>query len=478
MNRYDVAIIGAGSAGLTAAFTAAGFGKKTLLIDRRNPGGECTWHGCIPSKALINEAKKVHSIKSYVPDFKYKTEEAMKHVHEVREAVYKHEDPNALKQAGIEFLQGVASFKDSKTLLVNGREIRAKKYLIATGATAWVPVIEGENNVPYLTNETLFELNDLPRSMLVLGGGAIGVELAQAMCRLGVHVKLVEMQQSLLFREESALVEPLQNQLAVEGVEIYTGAKAIKFEKMESGVRLYYDQYDALGVHLYEEGPDKTRFIEADTVLIAIGRKANVEALDLDSAGIKYNRKGIQVNRYMQTSQPHIYAIGDVVGPYQFSHMANLQGITAVQNALLPIKRRVRYEHTAWVTFTDPELGRAGMTEIEARAKYGDRIRVYNYDFNQLDRARTKGKTIERLKLILDHRGKVVGLSILAERAGEMICEVQVLKSLGHPFHKMADVIHPYPTYSEVFSKLGKQVKVDTLLNNPMVKYFRKDKSK
>ena len=462
MKKYDVIILGAGSGGLTVAFTARGFGKKVLLIDKSKPGGECTWSGCVPSKALINEAKKVHSVKKYVKDFEYDSKIALDHVKSVREGIYLHEDPETLNKEGIDYVEGFAKFNSSHIIEASGQEFYGKNIFISTGSSPFVPPIKGLDQVPYLTNETIFELERLPKSMIVLGGGAIGVELAQAMNRLGVKVDLVEMMPTIMFREEADHVHRLESILEDEGVVLHTGSKAVLIEGDDKQVELTYEKN---GV---------THKLSGDQLLVAIGRKPNIEGLDLDLVGIKHNRKGIQVNPYLQTSLKNVYAIGDVVGPYQFSHMANVQGIQASQNALLPLKRKVNYDHVGWVTFTEPELARAGMTEAEARDKYGDSIRVYNYDFNDLDRTRTKGISKETIKVILDKKGKVLGTSILSDRAGEMIGELQVLKTLGHNFSKMAKVIHPYPTYSEVYSKIGKKVMVDNLLNNPIVRIFRK----
>lgn len=462
MKQYDVIVIGAGSGGLTVAFTAVGFGKKVLLIDKSKPGGECTWSGCVPSKALINEAKKVHGVKKYVPDYDYDTKQALDHVKAVREGIYAHEDPETLNKAGIDFVMAEASFIDRTTIKADDETYSAKKIFISTGSSPFVPPIDGLEQVSYLTNDSIFELERLPKSIIVLGGGAIGVELSQAMSRLGVKVELVEMMSTIMFREEISHVERLQEILADEGVQLHTGSKAVQVEKLEDTIVLTYEK-DGI-----------TNQVKGEQLLVAIGRKPNISGLNLEGVGIKYERRGIQVNNYLQTSISNVYAVGDVVGPYQFSHMANVQGILATQNALLPIKRKVNYDHTAWVTFTEPELARAGMTEAEARDKYGDSIRVYDYDFNDLDRTRTKGHSKEMMKVILNAKGKVLGTSILSDRAGEMIGEIQVLKTMGHNFSKMGKVIHPYPTYSEVFSKIGKKVMVDNLLNNPIVKMFRK----
>ncbi len=466
MDIYDVVIIGAGSGGITAAVTAAGFGKKVLLIDKNRPGGECTWSGCVPSKALIHEAKKVFTVRNEVKEYSYDSKKALDHVHAVRETIYAHETPEALSQSGIEYLNGEARFKDSTTLLAGGREIRGKKFIISTGSSPFVPPIDGLDSVSFLTNENIFELERLPQSLIILGGGPIGLELAQAAGRLGTAVQLVEMMPVLIFREELEFSLAIQKRLIEEGVKIHLGAKATHISRSGDKIALTYER----------DGEDHS--IEADSLLVAIGRKPNLDGLELDKAGIKYNRKGIEVNSRLQTSRPHIYAIGDVVGPYQFSHMANVQGILAVQNAILPIKRKIQYDHVAWVTFTEPEIARAGMTEGEAREAYGDSVRIYDYDFNNLDRAMTGGETIEKMKVILNRKGKVLGISVFADRAGELIGEAQLLKSRGINFAKMGSVIHPYPTYSEVFSKIGKRVMVDNILNHPLVKLFRKQELK
>ncbi|MGL1891616.1 MAG: FAD-dependent oxidoreductase [Spirochaetaceae bacterium] len=462
MDLYDVVVIGAGSGGITSAVTAAGFGKKVLLIDKNRPGGECTWSGCIPSKALIHEAKKIHTIRKEIKDYSYDSKNALDHVHAVRKNIYSHETPEALTKSGIEYLQGEASFKDPTTLVVGDKEIKGKKYIISTGSSAFVPAIEGLDSVPYLTNENIFELERLPKSLIILGGGPIGIELAQAIRRLGTDVQLVEMKPVLIFREEKEFSLSIEKQLSSEGIKLHLGAKANKISKSGDKISLKYEK----------DGSEQ--IVEANSLLVAIGRKPNIDRLGLDNAGIKYNREGIEVNTSMRTTSKKIYAIGDVVGPYQFSHMANVQGILATQNAILPINRKINYDHVAWVTFTEPELARAGKTENEARKSHGDSIRIYDYDFNQLDRAMTGGETIEKIKVILDKKGKVLGVSILADRAGEMIGEVQLLKTRGINFSKMASVIHPYPTYSDVFSKIGKSVMIDNILNNPIVKLFRK----
>lgn len=460
--KYDIAIIGAGAAGLTAAFTAAGFSKKVVLIDKNLPGGECTWSGCIPSKSLINIAEEVHHAKKYTPNLQVDTSVVLKDVQDIIQKVYAGESPEVLKEAGIDFINGYAKFIEPHAVEVDGERIEAKKIILSTGSSPLVPPIEGLDKVPYLTNETIFNLKSFPKTMTILGGGAIGVELSQALNRLGVKVTLVEKSDRILPKDEKDQVLMIQQRLLDEGVIIHTSATAVKAAK-------HGDQTDLV---IDKDGKETT--ITNASLLVALGRKANVEGYDLEKAGVKYDSKSIQVDDHMETTAKGIYAIGDVVGPYQLSHMANYQGITATQNAILPINKKIDYENVTWCTYTDPELGRSGLSEDEAREKYGDDIRVYEHEYAEIDRANTKKDSIGTVKIILDKKGYILGASILGDRAGEIISQIQTIKSLHINMGKLSGVIHPYPTYSEVLVKIGKKVYVDNLLNQPVVKTFNK----
>lgn len=461
---YDIAVIGAGSGGLTAAYTAVGFGKKVLLIDENLPGGECTWSGCIPSKALINEAQKIHAVREVMGTAPCDTEKAMKKVHEIIGDVYKHESPEALKADGIDFLRGRAVFSSADRLSVGDTAIQAKKYIISTGSSPYIPKIAGLKEAGYLDNETLFKKKSLPKSIAILGAGAIGVEMAQAMNRLGVKVNLIFLSKEILEKDEPEHACKIQKQLEVEGVILWPETETKEIKKEEKGVTVYFEK----------NGQREEIYVEE--ILMATGRVPNTKDMGLEAAGVIYDRKGIQVDKYMRTSQKNIYAVGDVAGPYMFSHMANVEGIQAIQNAVLPFNRAVKYNHVPWVTFSSPELAQTGMTEREAKKLYKDEVRIYTYEFNRLDRAITKGNTIESIKLVLNKKGKILGASVLADRAGEIIGEIQLLKALGKNVSCLSTVIHPYPTYGEVLNKLGKQVAVDNLLQNPIVRLFRKEK--
>ncbi len=461
MKKFDVAIIGAGAAGLTTAYTAKGFKKSVIVIDKDKPGGECTWAGCVPSKALINQANDIFTAKKY-SDFEVDTIKVMNNVRNVMEEVYEDESIEVLQKDGIEFMSGKAKFLTANQLDVEGEIVEAKTIFICTGSSPMIPPIDGLSDVNYLTNESFFKLEQLPKEIIVLGGGVIGVELSQAMTRIGVKVHLVEMADSILPREDKELTNILKEKLEAEGVNLHLSHKAIK---------VYEQDHE---VHLVLERESKITEIKGDKILVALGRVPNIRSLDLEQVGIKFNRQGIEVNDYLQTSCKNVYAVGDVSGGYMLSHMANYEGIKAVQNAVLPFKRKVDYSHVSWCSFTSPELATAGLTEAQAREKYGDAIRVYRHSYAHLDRAKTKSDSTGLVKVIVDKKGKVLGCSIIGERAGEIISEVQVVKTLGINFAKLSGVIHPYPTYSEILNKISKKVAVDNLLNMPIVKLFNK----
>ncbi|TCS40332.1 dihydrolipoyl dehydrogenase family protein [Reinekea marinisedimentorum] len=462
MKKFDLIVIGSGAAGLTSAFTALGFGKSVLIIEKHKSGGECTWSGCIPSKGLINQAKDVYTAKKFA-SIEVDSGTILQNVRAISEGIYEHETPEVLEKAGAVFVQGAAVFESAKVIRVGETKYKAKKVVIATGSSPMVPPIPGLDTVPFLTNDNFFEQQQLPKSIIVLGAGAIGMELSQSMNRLDVDVTVVEMMPEVMFREEPEFSKVIREKLTKEGVHFHIGTKAVGVEKTANGIALSVEK-------------DGNNFIlEAESLLVALGRSPNIQGMNLEAAGIKTER-GIVVDATLQTSAKGVYACGDVAGPYLLSHMANYQGKIATMNALLPINRKVNYEHVSWTTFTDPEFARAGLTEAEAREQHGDNIRVYHYDFNKLDRAKTKAGDQGQIKLITNQKGKVLGAHIIGERAGELIAEVQTVKTLGINFAKLQGVIHPYPTYADALRQMAQQVFIDNLLNLPVVKLFRKSK--
>lgn len=465
---YDLIILGGGGGGITGAMLAHGLGKKVALIDKRRFGGECTWSGCVPSKSLLHAAHMVATARrasvysvGAQPDDRVSGAAVLQSVRDIVADIYEDERPETFEKLGITALENASvRFTDAHTVEASGKKMSAKKFLIATGSSPLVPPIPGLDAAPYYTNENIFSLDQLPASLMILGGGPIGVELAQAMNRLGVAVTVIEMAPAILIREEAELAARLSDILTREGVRLITGAKVVRVENPERPAVLY----DKDGIQ------GRT---EADALLVAAGRRPNIEGLDLDHISLAVTRQGIAVNGYLQTSLPHIYAAGDVVGPYQFSHMANYQAIVAVSNAFLPFKKRVNCDAVPWCTFTDPELARSGLTEAQARGKYGSKIRVYRADYAKLDRARTERATDGLAKFVCDARGKILGIHILGARAGEVLHEAHAARTLGIPLHKLNEVIHTYPTYSELTRLAARAAYIDRIASHPVVRLVK-----
>lgn len=459
MPHFDLIVIGAGAAGLTALYTALGLGKRVLLVEKALPGGECTWSGCMPSKALINQANSFYEASKYgalVAD----GPQVMARVRQVSQNVYAHENPEVLINAGAQYVQGQARFLSAHVIEVNGTTYQGKAFILATGSSPALPDLPGLASVDFLTNESLFRLRDLPTSLLILGGGVIGLELAQAMNRLGVAVTVLEMQAEVLAREEPEMAALVRGQLAAEGVCFQLATQALAVEKTASGVRVQTRSQQGEGQ------------IEGEALLVALGRRPNCQGLGLEALGINLDH-GLKVNKYLQTQCKHIYACGDLVGPYLLSHMANYQAKRATLNALLPWRQAVDYRHRCWTIFTDPELAHAGLTESEARAHYGDSIRVYRFDMAQLDRVMTKEGDQGLIKVILDRKGQILGAHIWAQRAGDLLAPIQLLKTKKIKFTQLQSVIHPYPTYAEALRKLSQQVFLDDLRNLLPLRWWR-----
>jgi pyruvate/2-oxoglutarate dehydrogenase complex dihydrolipoamide dehydrogenase (E3) component len=303
--------------------------------------------------------------------------------------------------------------------------------------------------------------------MIILGGGPIGVEMATAFNRLGTAVTLVEMAPSILFREDQELAGILAGRLVQEGVSLITGAKVIEASVQGGGV--------ALTIQAKGAGPRLT----AGALLVAAGRRPNTEGLDLEAAGVEFDAKGIRVDKYLRTTAKNIYAAGDATGPYQFSHVANYQAIIAVSNALLPLRRKAMYDHVPWCVFSDPELARSGLTEQEASEKHGGTIRVYRVPYSGIDRAVTDRAETGLAKFICGRRGRILGIHILGERAGEVMHEAHAAKALGIPLYRLDRVIHAYPCYNDVVKQAARSAYIDRVQGNPLVrlvKFFRRSK--
>lgn len=423
--NYDLAIIGGGAAGLVSGVAAGAVGTRTAIVEIEDRlGGECSWTGCVPSKALIHQASLAHRCGSN-PDGNI-----MKKVQEtVLKASKASKAKNLLDSYSVDLYNGSSSFKDNHTLIMNnGTAIQAKKFILCTGSSALIPGIEGLNE-GYLTNREVWQLPDLPESLIIIGGGPIGTELAQSFYRLGTKVTLLEGQDRLLLRDDQDLARELTKALIDEGIDIRLNTMAEKVTRTDQG-------------WMVEAGGDK---ISGQHLLIALGRQANTDGLNLEAAGVDYNRNGIFVNRHLRTTAVNIWAAGDCIGGPQFSHIAEIEAKTAVRNALFPLNSSVNYQGTPWTTFTDPEMAHLGLTEEECKER-GYCYRIYSQEFAGDDRAVTEEATKGRVKIIASPYGKLLGVHILGPRAGELLNEFILARRKGLRLHEIGLTAHVYPT--------------------------------
>jgi len=434
-DRFDIAIVGAGSAGLTGAGFAAQLGARVALLEKDRIGGDCTWTGCVPSKTLLRSAHTAHelerastfgleagSVRADMPAVHARVSGAIAQI-------YEHTTPEALRLRGIDVFIGDTAFLDACRLRCGEERIAAKHIVICTGAHASVPDVRGLSSVPYLTYGEMFDLTALPAHLLIMGAGPLGVEMAQAFRRLGAGVTIVG--PGILEREEPEAQSLVKSVLEREGIEVILD-HAVEVRQTASGIELRTEQATYSG----------------DALLVAAGRSPNVEGLGLEHAGVAHDAEGIHVDRYLRTSVKNIYACGDVIGGPQFSHLAGWQGFYAVRNALIAGRSRGRSTTLPAVTFSDPEVARVGMIESEARDRFGDRVHVHTWPMTKLDRAVCDGEQDGFIKLLTDRRRKILGATIVATRAGEMIAEITLAIHKGMSVDDIAGTIHAYPTWT------------------------------
>ncbi|MBO0792160.1 MAG: FAD-dependent oxidoreductase [Ktedonobacteraceae bacterium] len=439
--HYDLTIIGGGSAGLTAAHLAQSLGTTVLLIDKQRLGGDCLHYGCVPSKSLIHVARIVQQAKHAeslgVPST-YQSVDMTKVSASIQSVIQQVSDVEKRYTEGVTVAFGQASFTSSKMLRLNNEEITSRSMLIATGSHPSVPQIEGLQATGFLTNEDVFDLTALPESLVVAGGGPIGVELAQALGRLGTKITIIQGPERLLPREDPEASEMIANVLKSEGIDIITNARVVKTHRN-----------DTKKVITAQQGKQFMQF-EADELLLALGREPNIEEhLNLEAAGVQYNKKGIFVDEHLQTSAPHIFALGDVIGGYLFTHVASYHAGIAVRNALIPLaKKKVDYRVVPWCTFTEPEVARVGLTPAEAERQY-KRVRITKFPWSEIDRAQTANETAGFIKLVLaGKKEQIVGAHLVGAGAGELLGEIALAMQHHLPINDIFNTIHPYPTMS------------------------------
>lgn len=464
---YDLVVIGAGIGGFVAAVTASGLGGKVAIVEKRRLGGNCTSFTCIPSKALVRAGhvasviRRAESFGLRVPLAEaVQTQEVMSRVRRVVAKAYAKDLPETFEEIGIRVLYGQARFLDAHRIEVDGRSVSSDKFIIATGTRPLIPEVPGLHEVPFLTNESLYELDSLPSSFLILGGGADGLEYACALGNLGLEVTVVQRGRQLLPRQDREMVNLLEQHMRESGIRLLMGARPVRFFQNGQGVSLVLKDKD-----------EKTVEMSASALLVTIGRELDVEELGLDQAGVRWTPHGIVTDATLRTSAQNIYACGDVVGPYQLASTAEYQGILAATNAFLPVKQRVDYENMAFVLFTDPPLAYAGMTEEEARKRHGGDLRAYRLEYQGMRRAMVDGAEVGAAKFLCDGRGRLVGIHILGEGAPEVVHEAQVLRTLGIPLRKLQAMTHAYPTYAQALVGRASQLAfLDHLEGSPWVR--------
>jgi pyruvate/2-oxoglutarate dehydrogenase complex dihydrolipoamide dehydrogenase (E3) component len=443
---YDIGILGGGAAGLTVASGAAQLGAKALLIEKEPLlGGDCLHYGCVPSKTLIHSAHVYHLMKTgsrfglpemEVPPVDFRR--IASRIQEVINVIQKHDSEERFCGLGAKVMFGEAVFQDEHIIQLDGNRFSAKNWVIATGSSPVAPPIPGLHETGFLTNKEIFSLDRLPESLTILGGGPIGIEMAQAFNRLGSRVTVVDRSDQILGKEDKDMADMVMEVLAGEGVVFHLGA-AIEMVGVAGAQKTV----------AIKETSGGSVTLKSDNILVAMGRGANVDGLNLESIGVDFEPGGILVDSRLRTSQKHIFAAGDVSGGFQFTHAAGYEGGIVVSNAVFHLPRKTDYTHLPWCTYTDPELASIGMNEISAR-NAGLDYTVWTETFQDNDRSLAEGETTGMVKMILDKKEKPLGVQILGPRAGDLIAEWVAALNGKVKLSTLAAAVHPYPTLGEI----------------------------
>lgn len=457
----DICVIGAGSGGLSVAAAAAAFGQKVVLIEKHKMGGDCLNYGCVPSKALIAAGKRAHSMRTSGPfgirpvDPEIDPKAVHDHVQSVIAAIAPNDSVERFTGLGVRVITAAGRFLDRNTVAAGEHRITARRFVVATGSAPVVPPIPGLDTIAYFTNETIFDnAGEIPH-LVVIGGGPIGMEMAQAHRRLGCRVTVLEGLKAL-GKDDPEMTAVVLKQLREEGIDIREGAKV---ERVEGGPG---------AVKLTIQTANGTETVEGSHVLIAAGRRPNLKDLGLEAAGIKYERQGITVDDGLVTSNPKVFAIGDVTGGLQFTHVANYHAGLVIRRVLFRIPAKVNTGLVPWVTYTEPELANVGLTEQQAQAKHG-KISVLRWPYHENDRAQAERATEGHVKVITDAKGRILGCSIVGHHAGELIQMWSLAISQKMKIKAMTEWISPYPTLSEVNKRAAYRFYA-TAASNPLVR--------
>ena len=456
--KCDIAIIGGGAAGLSLAAGAAQMGASVVLIESGLMGGDCLNYGCVPSKSLLSAAKTYwHAKKSKAlgvdgSDVHLNFAQVMQHVRDVIKTIAVHDSIERFESFGVRVIQAAGRFIDKQTIEAGDYRIKAKRVAVATGSKPFIPPISGIEEVPYLTNETLFDLIEQPEHLIVVGAGPIGCELAQAFAMLGSKVTVLEAFKSLP-KDEADCVDIVKQSMAERGVVLLEPAE-IKHVSIEG---------DFIAVNYSHDDKDST--VTGSHLLIATGRRANIHNLDLEKAGIDHSVRGIAVDKRLRSSNKKIYAMGDVATPYQFTHVAGYHAGIVLKNMLFRLPSKVDYRAVPWVTYTDPEIAHVGLLSEEAD---NQRIRydIVEWPFSENDRAHAEGDTVGKIKILVGHKAKILGVTIVGQGAGEQLLPWVMAIREGKTLRSFTDVIAPYPTRSEISKRAASDFYTDAIFSN------------
>jgi pyruvate/2-oxoglutarate dehydrogenase complex dihydrolipoamide dehydrogenase (E3) component len=457
--KTDLCIIGAGSGGLSVAAGAVQMGARVVLLEGHKMGGDCLNYGCVPSKALIAAGKHAHAmttgapfgIKPVKPKVDYGA--AKDHVRSVIAGIEPHDSVQRFESLGVRVIQEYGKFRSATEVQAGDSIITARRFVISTGSSPFVPPIPGLDKVPYFTNENIFDLRELPKHLIIIGGGPIGMELAQAHVRLGSKVTVLE-GLTALGKDDPELAAIALARIRAEGVEIIEGAMASEITGETGKIEVHTkDGPSYVGTHL----------------LMAVGRKANIDALDLEKASIERHRTGIVVDASMKTSNRKVYAIGDVAGGLQFTHMAAYHAGVIIKSALFGLPSKASSAHIPWATYTDPEMAQVGLTEAQASEVHGARLEVVRFEYAENDRARAELKTTGLIKVMI-FRGRPVGASIVGAQAGELIQIWALVIANRLKIGAVAAMVAPYPTLGEINKRAAGQYYTPRLFENNTLK--------
>ncbi len=459
--RADICVIGAGSGGLSIAAGAAQMGADVVLLEGHKMGGDCLNYGCVPSKALIAAGKAARAMQTGAP-FGVRPVEpvvdfaaAKDHVAGVIDTIAPHDSAERFEGLGVRVIPEYGRFVSARVVEAGEARITARRFVIATGSSPLIPPIPGLEAVPYDTNETIFAERERPGHLLIVGGGPIGMEMAQAHRRLGCDVTVIEGMKAL-GRDDPELAAIALESLRAEGIEIAEDAMAAEIRGQAGAIEI--------------EAKDG-RVFRGTHLLMAVGRKPNLDRLNLAAAGVETTRGGVRVDAGLRTTNRRIYAVGDVAGPLQFTHVAAYHAGIVIRSALFGLPARVRSDHIPWATYTDPEMAQVGLTEAQARDRHGDRAQVIRFDYAGNDRAIAEGKTVGRIKVMVV-KGRPVGASIVGPQAGELI-GVWALALAGRlKIGAVANMVAPYPTLGEINKRVAGVYYAPKLFENPRVKRF------